>query len=144
MKDKFPEPSVTRIWSAPPVATGSFKVYAVSPVIVVGACKPTYAEPVLSPNLNAPSVSIKTFVPSQVKLADAPKAPELLNWICVFDPPGNPPTTISTISGLVTWLPFALIILEPLSVADQVTLDPEPVIYSNSTVCAPDVAFSIK
>ena len=77
---------------------------------------------------------VKAVPAVHIKSASPPKAPELLNCTCVVDPPGRPPTTISTISGLVPSLPFALIIFVPLSVADQVTLDPEPVTYSNSTV----------
>jgi hypothetical protein len=47
---------------------------------VPGAFKPTYSPPVVSLNLNAPVAPITTFVPSQTKLAEPPKAePPSLN-----------------------------------------------------------------
>ena len=65
-------------------------------MIVAGAFNPTYALPALSPNLNAPSASRRTFVPSQVKFAEPPNAvPPELNWICVLEPPGGDANVIS-------------------------------------------------
>ena len=80
---------------------------------------------------------------SQTKLASPPNAPELLYCTCVFEPPGNPPTVISFILGLVPSSAVALIILVVLSVVPHVTLEPEPQTYLNSTVYQPLVAFSI-
>ena len=60
-----------------PVALGKLKVYEAD--TVEGAFNPAYSAPEASPNLTSPSESTTTFVPSQIKLADPPKASLLLN-----------------------------------------------------------------
>ena len=48
---------------------------------------------------------------------------------------------ISTISGLVPSLPFAQTNLSPLSVVEKVTELPDPDVYLNWTVYAPELEF---
>ena len=55
----------------------------------------------------------------QIKFASPPNAPELLYCACVVEPPGNPPTVISFILGLVPSSAVALIILVVLCLVNN-------------------------
>ena len=131
-KDKTPDPSVFKNWSASPSFVGNVKV--TFEATVAGACKATYCPPDASCNLKSPWAAIDKLVPSQVRLAEPPNDPELLNCTCVSEPPGNPPRTTSLMSGLVPSLAVAERIFQPLSVVAQVIVSPEPDAYLNWTV----------
>jgi hypothetical protein len=76
------------------------------------------------------------FVPSKVKLLDPPKLPELLNWTCVLEPPGEPPPPpafASTYALIDCWVASCVALLLAILSSSNIA-EPETPVFNTADV----------